>query len=83
MRRCAEAAGRGGRGFIIEKLGAAGETLRSAMDLRMLACFGGRERGVAELTALAAQCGLMVWKVHPAGALAIVELVADNTGAGE
>ena len=83
MRRCAEAAGRGGRVFIIEKIGADGETLRTAMDLRVLAYFGGRERGVTALTTLAAECGLTVAKVDPAGALAIVELVADNTGAGE
>ena len=79
LRRCAEAAGRNGSVFIIEKIGADGETLRTGMDLRMLAYFGGKERGVAELTALAEDSGLRVAAVHPAGTLSIVEL----TGAFE
>ncbi len=73
LRRCAEAAGSHGAVFVIEKIGADGETLRTGMDLRMLAYFGGRERGVAELGALAADCGLTVAAVHPAGDLSIVE----------
>jgi len=76
LRRCAEAAGTDGAVFIIEKIGADGETLRTGMDLRALAYFGGRERGVAELTALATDSGLRVAAVHPAGTLAIVELAA-------
>ncbi|MGI8550969.1 MAG: methyltransferase [Dehalococcoidia bacterium] len=76
LRRCAEAAGRGGAVFVVEKIGADGESLRTGMDLRMLAYFGGRERGVAELTALAADAGLRLAAVHPAGDLAIVELAA-------
>jgi predicted transcriptional regulator len=76
LRRCAEAAGRDGAVFVIEKIGADGESLRTGMDLRMLAYFGGRERGVAELAALAADCGLRVAAVHPADGLAIVELRA-------
>lgn len=76
LRRCAEAAGTDGAVFIVEKIGADGESLRTGMDLRMLAYFGGRERGVAELTALAADSGLSVAAVHPAGGLAIVELTA-------
>jgi O-methyltransferase len=74
LRRCSDAAGKNGAVFIIEKIGADGETLRTAMDLRMLAYFGGKERGVAELTALAADSGLRVAGVHPAGTLSIVEL---------
>jgi hypothetical protein len=76
LRRCAEAAGTDGAVFIIEKIGADGETLRTGMDLRMLAYFGGKERGVAELTALAADSGLKVAAVHPAGTLSILELTA-------
>ena len=76
LRRCAEAAVNGGPVFIVEKIGADGESLRTGMDLRMLAYFGGRERGVAELTALAETSGLRVVAVHPAGSLAIVELTA-------
>jgi hypothetical protein len=74
LRRCAQAAGTGGAVFVIEKIGADGQTLHTGMDLRMLAYFGGRERGVAELTELAADCGLAVVAVHPADPLAIVEL---------
>ena len=76
LRRCAEAAVNGGAVFVVEKIGADGESLRTGMDLRMLAYFGGRERGVAELTALAETSGLRVVAVHPAGSLAIVELTA-------
>ncbi len=76
LRRCAEAAVNGGAVFVVEKIGAEGESLRTGMDLRMLAYFGGRERGVAELTALAETSGLRVVAVHPAGSLAIVELTA-------
>lgn len=73
LRRCAEAAGSGGAVFVIEKIGADGETLRTGMNLRMLAYFGGRERGATELGALAADSGLTVAAVHPAGELTIVE----------
>ena len=76
LRRYAEAAGTDGAVFVIEKIGADGESLRTGMDLRMLTYFGGRERGVAQLTALAADAGLRVAVVHPAGSLAILELTA-------
>jgi hypothetical protein len=76
LRRCAEAAGRSGRVFVVEKIGGDGTRLRTGMDLRMLAYFGGRERDIAELTALAEACGLRVEAVHPAGPLAVVELTA-------
>jgi predicted O-methyltransferase YrrM len=76
LRRCAEAAGTDGAVFVVEKIGTDGESLRTGMDLRMLAYFGGRERGVAELTALAETAGLRVVAVHPAGSLAVVELAA-------
>jgi O-methyltransferase domain len=74
LRRCAEAAGPDGAVFVVEKiLGADGETLRTGMDLRMLAYFGGKERGVAALTALAGDAGLRLVAVHPAGPMAIIE----------
>jgi len=76
LQRCAEAAGTNGRVFVIEKIGADGETLSTVMDLRVLVYFGGRERGVADLTALAEASGLTVVAVHPANSLAIVELRA-------
>lgn len=74
LRRCAEAAGPGGTVLIVEKTGQAGDTPRTGLDLRMLAYFGGKERGLAELTALAAHAGLHLVAVHPAGAMSIVEL---------
>jgi hypothetical protein len=76
LRRCAEAAGPDGRVFIVEKIGGDGRLLRTGMDLRMLAYFGGRERDISELTTMAEACGLRVVAVHPAGPLAVVELVA-------
>lgn len=76
LRRCAEAAGEQGHVFIVEKIGSDGESLRTEMDLRMLAYFAGAERGVTELTALAETAGLQLVAVHPAGALSILELAA-------
>jgi hypothetical protein len=77
LRRCAEAAGTTGRVFVVEKTGEDGESPRTDMDLRMLAYFGGRERGVAALTALATPSGLRVVAVHPAGDLSVVEFDAS------
>ena len=74
LRRCAEAAGATAPVLVVEKIGADGESLRTGMDLRMLAYFGGKERGVAELAVLAGSAELRVAAVHPAGPLAIVEL---------
>lgn len=76
LRRCAEAAGADGAVFVIEKVGADGFSLRTHMDLRGLAYFGGRERTVAELGVLAEDAGLTVVAVHPAGSLSIVELTS-------
>ncbi len=76
LRRCAEAAGSTGAVFVVEKIGADGESPNTEMDLRVLAYFGGRERGLAELTALAADAGLRVAAVHAAGATPVVELTA-------
>jgi O-methyltransferase len=74
LRRCAEAAGPNGAVFVVEKIGADGESPRTEMDLRVLAYFGGRERGLGELTALAADAGLRVAAVHAAGATPVIEL---------
>lgn len=76
LRRCAEAAGPGGAVFVIENIGRESGRSRTGMDLRMLTYFGGRVRGVAEITALAAEAGLTVAGVHPVGQLSIVELTA-------
>jgi hypothetical protein len=74
--RCAAAAGQGGRVFVIEKTGADGESPRTDMDLRVLAYMGGRERGVSELSSLAARADLDVVAAHVAGDLSILELTA-------
>ncbi|MCT9935232.1 methyltransferase [Planotetraspora sp. A-T 1434] len=74
LRRCAEAAGPDGKVFVVEKTGAGGESVNTEMDLRMLVYFGGRERGVGELSALAAEAGLEVVAAHPAGTLSVIEL---------
>jgi hypothetical protein len=74
LRRCAEAArDHGGTVLIVEKVGADGESPNTEMDLRMLAYFGGKERGVTQLRTLAAHSGLDVAAVHPAGTLTIIE----------
>ncbi|MFD7703702.1 methyltransferase [Streptomyces caelestis] len=76
LSRCAQAARPGGRVLVVERVGADGESPGTAMNLRMLAYYGGKERGVAELSALAGECGLVVTAVHPAGALSVLELTA-------
>ena len=76
LRRCAEAAGTAGSVFVVERVGADGESPNTGMDLRMLAYFGGRERGVAGIVALGEDAGLKLTAVYPAGTLAIVQLAA-------
>lgn len=76
LRRCAEAAGRSGAVYVIENIGGDGGVPHTGMDLRLLAYFGGRARGIDEITALAADAKLRVVGVHPAGELSIVELAA-------
>jgi hypothetical protein len=55
-------------------MGLDGESPSTHMDLLMLAYFGARERGLAELAALAQSAGLAVAAVHPAGDTPVVEL---------
>jgi hypothetical protein len=43
LRHCAEAADRDGAVFVVEKIGADGETVYTERDLRVLAHFGGRD----------------------------------------
>ncbi|WP_078888977.1 methyltransferase [Streptomyces sclerotialus] len=74
LRSCARAAGRTGKVLVVEKFGTGGEAVSTAMDLRVLVYFGARERGVTDLSTLAAQAGLEVSGVRPAGRLAVVEL---------
>jgi hypothetical protein len=74
LRRGAAAAGADGRVLVIEKIGTDGTTPSSEMDLRMLAYFGGRERGGDELVALAESAGCRVVATYDAGAIRILEL---------
>ncbi|MFF4190143.1 methyltransferase [Nonomuraea sp. NPDC001831] len=62
LRRCADAAGPRGRVVVIESRGGAGDdpAMFAEMDLRMLVISGGRERSVADHTALADAAGLDV-----------------------
>ncbi len=76
LRRCAEAAGSGGRVLVIESIGR-GEDTHTGMDLRMLCLYGARERGVAEFTSLARRAGLRRTAVRRAGPSAIIELRKD------
>ena len=77
LRRCADAAGTEGTVFVVEKTGPDGESPSTQMDLRLLAYFGGRQRGVTELSSLAEDAGLKVAAVHPAADLSIMELTAS------
>ncbi|MEU1372475.1 methyltransferase [Streptomyces triculaminicus] len=74
LRRCAEAAGEKGVVLVVEAVGGDGESPSTAMDLRMLAYNGGRERGLAEMRALAARAGLAVRAVRPAGYVSLIEM---------
>lgn len=76
LRRCAQAAGKRGRVIVAESIRPDGRSPHTGMDLRMLAFFGGKERGVAELGALAADAGLRVRQVRRAGSLVLLELSA-------
>ena len=76
LRRCAEAASTAGRVFVVEKTGADGASPQTDMDLRLLAYFGGRERGVAELTSLGLAAGLRLGAEYHAGNLSVIEFTA-------
>jgi predicted transcriptional regulator len=79
LRRCAEAAGSTGRVLVGESvvLGADPATF-AEMDLRMLVLVGGRERSLADYSALAAEAGLRVAAVHGAAtAHVIIECIPE------
>lgn len=80
LSRCAQAVRPGGSVFIVEKIGPAGKAPHSGMDLRMLVLYGGKERGISELTALAADAGLGLVAVHPAGEFSLIELTPGIAG---
>jgi hypothetical protein len=66
LTRCAEAAGSTGVVLIIESLrGDFGDRpANTALDIMMLSIFGGRERRIEELAAMAAGCGLQLRGAH-------------------
>jgi hypothetical protein len=70
--RCAEAAGADGAVVVVEKTGPDGASPSTAMDLRMLAYFGGRERSVRELADLAEKAGLSIKTAHQDGDLSVL-----------
>ena len=78
LRRCAEAAGPGGRVLIIEVLPTEPHVpYLSSYDLRMLVVVGGRERGPDGYVALAAAAGLEPVTSYPGAAgLALMEFTA-------
>jgi hypothetical protein len=78
LRRCAQAAGERGRVIVVESIRPDGRSPHTGMDLRMLAFYGGKERSVAELGALAADADLRVRQVRRAGSLVILELSAGR-----
>jgi len=73
LRRCAEAAAPGGRVLVVERVGGEGP-VDTARALLMLAYFGGRERTVDEISALATGVGLELVAVHGAGRGSLIEL---------
>lgn len=81
LRRCAEAAGPTGSVFVIESVGPRGDAPHTGMDLRMLCVYGAAERNVPEFAVLAADAGLQVTAVYPAGPSAIIELTAADRAA--
>ncbi|HET9143113.1 methyltransferase [Actinophytocola sp.] len=75
LRRCATAAGSNGKVILIEQTQSqGGKSARTAMDLRMLAYFRGRERGLDDIAELAAAAGLTVIAVHPVEFRSVIEL---------
>jgi hypothetical protein len=79
LRRCAEAAGSAGRVLAIEQLVAehAASWMTTAMDLRMLAVIGGKERSLEEYRTLAAAAGLSLREnIVTESARSILEFVA-------
>ena len=84
LRRCAEAAGPGGRVLVLEQHSSDGDRSGFAeMDLRMLVLAGGRERTVEEYAALVTAAGLTVTQVAttPLGQVGI-ECVVGSAPAG-
>lgn len=75
LRRCAEAAGPAGRVLVAEY---GGDEPVTELDVRMLAYFNGRERDVADLSALAAEAGLCLADEHSRQAITLTEFTAGR-----
>lgn len=75
LRRCAEAAGPGGTVLVAEYGGGAAVT---ELDVRMLAYFNGREREVAELSALAEEAGLCLAGDHSRRGITLAEFTVGR-----
>ncbi|GAB1816989.1 methyltransferase [Herbidospora sp. RD11066] len=71
LRRVAEAAGPGGRVFVIEKV--TGDQVNTRMNLRILVYMTGKERGVTELAVLGERAGLGHVATHASGGMSVVE----------
>jgi hypothetical protein len=78
LRRCVAAAGSRGRVVVVEKTGAEGAEPSTAMSLRVLVYFGGRERDVDALVALAAPTGLTLANLHRADDIAVLTFRATS-----
>ncbi|MEO6503610.1 MAG: methyltransferase [Jatrophihabitantaceae bacterium] len=78
LRRCAEAAGADGRVLVVEVLPTEPYVAHlSSYDLTMLVSVGGRERGVDDHVALAAEAGLTLRRTYSgADGLTLLEFVA-------
>lgn len=72
LRRCVAAAGSTGRVVVVEKTGAEGAAPPTAMNLRVLVYFGGRERDVDAIVDLAAPAGLTLSNLHRADDLSVL-----------
>ncbi|APU13364.1 MULTISPECIES: methyltransferase [Actinoalloteichus] len=83
LRRCAEAAGRGGRLLVVERIRSdespsrAADAAFAAMDLRMLLLFGSLERSADQFARLAAEAGLSLRSRGDVGELGLLEFVVD------
>lgn len=78
LRRCAAAAGEGGRVLVVECFGPDGRSAHTGMDLRMLALFGGKERSLNQLDWLACSAGLTLIAEHSAGDVRVIEFRAGK-----
>ncbi len=72
--QCATAAGEDARILVVEQTGPGGHAPSTAMDLRMLVLFGGRERTAGAIAALAATVGLDLVEAHQSNDISVVEL---------